>query len=401
MQKILKTVTAMMLMVAVVVATGCTKPDDPSNPNNGGGGGNNGDGNGGGGNSSGTELPAGMYLGVIGFNEQLYTKPITRLDDAAIHETKQFIENLSMGGATLLYHAVNTSLDMLASYGIPQDLRSVYVVNFTDGLDEGSYTFNPNYNSDAQYLQAISQRIRNDRIYGDTIKAHTVGIQGNDVLSYDISEFLNNLNGISQLPSERYVHYVTEFVDVLEELQRIAEELHQQSINSILTLRLPVPDPNTRIRFCFDITTPPPHEPNEALQSEHYIEGVYVIDSEGRGVLTNVQYVGLSSSSGSTVRAVSMEPPFAVFKFEGMTDSNNNSFTNNTIANLQEWKFNTNANAWIHNSEWTNSGNTEINNYYYSSLVMLNLDCSQSLGDQQFRLLKDYAKEFVDVLKTN
>ena len=34
MQKILKTVTAMMLMVAVVVATGCTKPDDPSNPNN-------------------------------------------------------------------------------------------------------------------------------------------------------------------------------------------------------------------------------------------------------------------------------------------------------------------------------------------------------------------------------
>jgi hypothetical protein len=221
------------------------------------------------------------------------------------------------------------------------------------------------------------------------------------VLSYDISEFLNNLNGISQLPSERYVHYVTEFVDVLEELQRIAEELHQQSINSILTLRLPVPDPNTRIRFCFDITTPPPHEPNEALQSEHYIEGVYVIDSEGRGVLTNVQYVGLSSSSGSTVRAVSMEPPFAVFKFEGMTDSNNNSFTNNTIANLQEWKFNTNANAWIHNSEWTNSGNTEINNYYYSSLVMLNLDCSQSLGDQQFRLLMDYAKEFVDVLKTN
>ena len=150
MQKILKTVTAMMLMVAVVVATGCTKPDDPSNPNNGGGGGNNGDGNGGGGNGSGTELPAGMYLGVIGFNEQLYTKPITRLDDAAIHETKQFIENLSMGGATLLYHAVNTSLDMLASYGIPQDLRSVYVVNFTDGLDEGSYTFNPNYNSGAQ-----------------------------------------------------------------------------------------------------------------------------------------------------------------------------------------------------------------------------------------------------------
>ena len=96
-----------------------------------------------------------------------------------------------------------------------------------------------------------------------------------------------------------------------------------------------------------------------------------------------------------------MEPPFAVFKFEGMKDADNNNFTNNTIAHLQEWKFNTNANAWIHNSEWTNSGNTEITNDYYSSLIMLNLDCSESLGAEKFRDLKTFAKEFVDVLKTN
>lgn len=394
MKKFAKAIAAIML--SVICVTGCTKPDDPNNPNNG----DNNGGNGGGGNSSGAELPAGMYLGVIGFNQQLYTKPITRLDDAAIQETKQFIENLQLGGATLLYHAVNTSLDMLSSNGIPKDLINVSIVNFTDGLDEGSYTFS-NYNSGAQYLQAVTQRIRNEKITDVPIEAHTIGTQGNDVFSYDLAEFLNNLNGISSLPSEKYVHFVTNFSDVQATFREIAENLHQQSTNSTLTLWLPVPDPNTRIRFCFDITTPPPHEPNEALQSEHYIEGVFINNSEGKGVLTGVQYVGMSSTSGSTVTAVSMEPPFAVFKFEGMKDADNNNFTNNTIAHLQEWKFNTNANAWIHNSEWTNSGNTEVTNNYYSSLIMLNLDCSESLGAEKFRDLKTYAKEFVDVLKTN
>ena len=132
MKKFTKALAALMLTVAVFCAAGCTKPDDPNDPNNGGNNGGNGGGNGSGGN--GGSLPAGMYLGVIGFNQQLYTRPITRLDAATIQQTKDFIDGLEMGGATLLYHAVNTSLDMLASNGIPQDLINVSIVNFTDGL---------------------------------------------------------------------------------------------------------------------------------------------------------------------------------------------------------------------------------------------------------------------------
>ena len=395
MKRFTKAIVAIMLMVTVVCAAGCTKPNDSNDPNSGENGGDNGSGG-----SNGTELPAGIYLGVIGFNQQLYTKPITRLDASAINETKQFIDGLQLGGATLLYHAVNTSLDMLASNGIPKDLINVSIVNFTDGLDEGSYTFS-NYSSGAQYLQAVTQRIRNEKIADVSIEAHTIGTQGNDVFSYDLAEFLNNLNGISSLPSEKYVHFVTNFSDVQAAFREIAENLHQQSTNSILTLRLPVPDPNTRIRFTFDITTAPPHQPNEAIQSEHYIEGVYVNNSEGNGVLTGVQYVGMSSTSGNTVTAVSMEPPFAVFKLEGMMDAQGHNFNSNTITHLLEWKYNTNASAWIHNSEFTSSGNTEITNEYYSSLIMLNLDCSESLGAEKFGELKTYAKEFVDVLKTN
>lgn len=400
MKRFTKAIVAIMLTVAVVCAAGCTKPDDPSYPNNGGnnGGGNNG-GDGGGGNA--TELPAGMYLGVIGFNQQLYTKPITRLDASAINETKQFIDGLQLGGATLLYHAVNTSLDMLASNAIPKDLINVSIVNFTDGLDEGSYTMNSNYSSGAEYLQAVTQRIRNEKVGTKKIGAHTIGIQGNDVESYDISVFLNNLNGISSLPDEdfvTYVHNVTNFDEVREAFREIAEKLHEKNTNSIMTLRPPAPDPNYRVRFTFDITTV---EPNDALQSQKYIEGVYITNSEGKGVLTNVQYRGVTSTSGTTVTAVEMNPPFAVFEFEGMGNSDNSEFNNQTIVHLQEWKYNASENVWRHNTEFTSSGNTEISNNYYSSLVMLNLDCSQSLGQEKFSLLKTYAKEFVDVLKTN
>ena len=394
MKRLIKILAITMLSMAMLFAVSCKPEEDPSN--GGGNGGENG-----GDNPPQNELPAGMYLGVIGFNQQLYIRPITRLDASAIQKTKEFIDGLPMGGATLLYHAVNTSLDMLASGGIPKDLLNVSIVNFTDGLDEGSYTMNPNYNSGTEYLQAVTKRIRNDRISNLPIEAHTIGTQGNDVYSYDLDEFKSNLKGISSKPDSIYVHFVTNFSDVQANFREIAERLHQTSANSVLTLRPPVPDPNTRIRFTFDITTDPPHEPDEALQSAHYIEGVYVTGSDGKGVLTNVQYVGMSSTSGNTVSAIKMEPPFATFKFEGMKDWNGDNFTNSTIAHLLEWKFNTNANAWIHNSEWTTSGNTEVTNQYKSMLIMLNLDCSQSLGEDKFTELKKFAKEFVDVLKTD
>ena len=243
-----------------------------------------------------------------------------------------FIENLTMGGATLLYHSVNTSLDMLASNGIPKDLKTVAIVNFTDGLDEGSYTFS-NYNSGGEYLRAITQRIRNEKVGGLEISSHTIGIQGDDVFSYDMNEFLDNLNGISSLADEEwpdgYVHYVTSFDEVREAFEAIARSLHQTVENAKLTLNPPAPEPNTRVRFTFDITTT---DFNGANLSQKYIEGVYVTGSDGIGVLTNVQYRGVTSSSGNTVRAVRMERPFAIFEFEGMGNTDGSDFNNSTIA---------------------------------------------------------------------
>ena len=392
MKKFMKAIAAIMLTVAVVCAAGCTKPDDPNDPNNGENGGN-----GGGGNGSSTELPTGMYLGVIGFNTSLHTMPLTLLDDQSIRETKTFIGNLQMDDATLLIEAVNTSLDMLSSSSIPKDLINVSIVNFTDGMDEGSWHYSnshhgTNYSDGSDYLQAVTQRILNMKIANIPIEAHTIAFKGDDV--YNEQLFETTINGISSSPSSKYVHRVNDFSGVQAYFEEIAENLHQTSTNSILTIRFPVPNTlPSRIRFTFDAV-------DDVLQSQQYIEGVFVMGSDGNGVLTNVQYVGLSSSSGTAVTASSMGDVKVEFKFEGMKDSNENIFTNSSIANVKKWTLIDN-NTWVHNSEWHNSGNTEVNNEYYSSLIILNLDCSLSLGEQSFRELKDAAKDFVDILKTN
>ena len=125
-----------------------------------------------------------------------------------------------------------------------------------------------------------------------------------------------------------------------------------------------------------------------------------MMGSDGNGVLTNVRYVGLNSSSGGTVTASSMGDVKVEFKFEGMKDADDNNFTTSSTAHVKKWT-RINDDIWVNNSEWHSSGNTEVNNEYYSSLIILNLDCSLSLGGQAFRQLQDAAKEFVTILKTN
>lgn len=391
MKRFTKAIAALMLTVAVVCAAGCTKND----PNNGGNNGGNGSGNGGGGN--GGTLSAGIYLGVIGFNTSLHIMPITCLDEATIRQTKNFIDGLQMDDATLLIESVYTSLDLLSSSGIPRDLINVSILNFTDGMDEGSCNYSNNhhgthYTNESEYLRVVTQRILNEKIAEIPIEAHTIAFKGADV--YDEQLFENTINGISSLPESQYVHRVNDFSEVQAYFREIAENLHQTTMNTVLTMRFPVPNnSNTRLRFTFDPI-------DDVSQSQQYIEGSFVMGSDGNGVLTNVQYVGLGSSSGGTVTASSTGDVKVEFRFEGMKDANDNIFTTNNIAHVKKWT-RLNNNTWVHNSEWDNSGNTEVTNECYSSLIIMNLDCSLSLGSQAFRRVQEAAKDFVDILRTN
>ena len=132
-----------------------------------------------------------VYMGIVGFNQDLYTKPIDVLATSTASQFKTFVSTLPRKDGTLLYYAVDDALDMLEAYSFPTVLGSVNLVTFTDGLDQGSLMMNPAYTTDQQYLNSVSQRISDMKVRGLPLTAYSLGLRGSDVTDYLM--FLNNL----------------------------------------------------------------------------------------------------------------------------------------------------------------------------------------------------------------
>ena len=87
----MKAIAAIMLMV-VVVCTACTK--DPDNGGNGGGA---------------SPTTEGIYLGIIGFNYNLFPKEIGLLNSSTKSSFTNFIDNLSMENLCRLHRIEKAS----------------------------------------------------------------------------------------------------------------------------------------------------------------------------------------------------------------------------------------------------------------------------------------------------
>lgn len=327
--------------------------------------------------------PEGLYLGIVGFNSELYTKPLGKLDQSTKADFESFVDKLTMQNGTILYHAVSTGLNNLAKAKAPDNLINVSIVTFTDGLDQGSYVLG-GYNTGADYLSDVHNSIMNGIIGGQNISAYSIGVRGSDV--NDIESFRNNLQQLSSDPAN--VFEVNNMNEASEKFAQIAQQLYSQSSFYNVTLKLPAPEPGTKIRFTFDNV-------DDAMQSQCYIEGEY-IRNEGKGQLTDISYVGLSSMTGGIVTA-SSEGIFDVFSFKNLTDSDGNQVSTNFV---KQWKWIATTQQWQYNSEFTPSGNTEIVDEYKSAMIMLVLDCSSSLGSD-FVNMKTAANSFIETLSGN
>ena len=333
-----------------------------------------------------TKAPEGLYLGIVGFNDQLYTMPLGLLNQNTKHTFETFVDGLTMQNGTILYHAVNTGINSLAAAKIPENLINVSVVTFTDGLDLGSYVLaENNYNSSAEYLAAVNSRINNEIIGNSHISAYSIGLRGSDVTN--IESFRDGLKKLSSDPVHN-VYEVTSMNEASEKFAEIAQQLYNQSTFYNVSLRLPAPDPEDLIRFTFDNVS-------DVEQSNCYIEGKY-IRNNGHGQLINLRYVGLECLTGSTATAIS-EGIFDIFSFKNLTDHNGNQISTNFV---KQWKKTPSSTEWQPNSEFTPSGNTEIVNEYKSAMIMLVLDCSSSLGSD-FVNMKTAANQFIETLSGN
>ena len=327
----------------------------------------------------------GLYVGIIGFNDELHTKTLKILNDETQEEMKTFIDNLSMSNGTILYHAVNNALDKITSITPPEDLINVSIITFTDGLDQGSYVLNDNYSDNDDYLDAVSQRIRTTLINDVPISAYTIGVKGSDFQDYDGEDFRHNLEKLSS--SQDYVYEVESMTQVGNIFANIAQELYNLSSTYDVTLKLPAQKPGTLIRFTFDSVT-------DAAESTMFIEAVYS-RQDNTGVLNEVTYEGLQDC-GPVIYAKS-SGIFDEFTFVNLLTPEGEQVS---TTSTRQWNWVESNQVWRNNSEFTHSGNTETKEEFKSALIMLVLDCSSSLGND-FQSVKNAARQFIETLNRN
>ena len=328
-----------------------------------------------------TNLKDGLYLGLVGFNNAIDEKGLELLNSNNITDYLSFIDNLGMESGSVLYHAVNHSVDKLVQADLPDNTVSVAIVTFTDGLDQGSFMLNPDFNSGYEYLSSVSRRVHYDTVKGMRINAYAIGTKGIDVT--DEVQFAQNLQ---YLASNSFNALEIENMSEAEEkFQDVAASLSKSSTHSVLELTIPAPDPGTKVRFTFDAIT-------NADDSEVYLEGV-VAESNGKFGLSDLIYNGVSSEADSVILA-EIEGINLTFSFTGFAFDATQSALDSKV---QQWSYNASKAMWQINSEFDETRNSETIVETQSAAIILVLDCSSSLGTD-FEVMKDAAKSFIDAL---
>ena len=327
---------------------------------------------------------SGVYLGVISFNKQLYTKPISLLNTDSKNAFDSFIDGMEMKNGTLLCYSVDNAIDSLGSVVLPDNVSKVAIVTFTDGLDQGSIDMieamtGQYYDSDDEYLAAIKHKIKTYSLAGVPIAAYSVGVRGSDVK--DLSKFQSTLKQLAS--SDEYAIEVQNMSEVNAKFKEIASQLNRSVNYQTVPIIMPGLSNGIRVRFTFDNVA-------DATNSSLYVEGTY---NRRDRTLVDVEYHGMTSTSGSVVVGEITEVIFTKFTFENIL-TDDNSFINKAFIN--EW-YMTPDGLWQQNSEFDPDQQPDIELEQNSIVIMLVLDCSSSLGDD-FGTAKDNAKDFISTM---
>ncbi len=336
---------------------------------------------------------SGLYVGITSFGEYVdFYKSVENASDrynilsnSTVDDFINFVNNLKISDATVLYYAVDNNLDYLTKCKFPHNLSSVNIITFTDGLNQGSRALdkqdgNHDYASnDIDYVNAVSTKLKTLNVQGLPINAYTIGLRGNDVQGDAVSTFKDNLVKLSSCPENAIE--VSNMNEVNDKFKDIAKSLYKESLISIMRIEIPMPSEGEIERFTFDNVY-------DASQSKCYIEGVYA-----GGELSNVVYVGCSSTTGSSVIEESTNGVRISFEFMSLVDNGGNLVGTDK---MQQWHKSNISSTWVRNSEFNPQESTSINvEKRNSAVVMLLLDCSSSLGVSDFFYLKEAARNFI------
>ena len=331
----------------------------------------------------------GIYLGVIGFNNQLYVKDITLLNSSTYQKFNDFISNLTPGNGTALFYADYTALKKLRAYPKPVELKNVALVTFTDGLDNISTAnsqYDPEgYGSTTAYRNALHDMIMNQPIHGVNVSAYSIGLKGSDVT--DEAQFMETLRKLSS--SDNNVFQVSNMSEAMARFSEIASSLY--SISTSVNLGVNVPggyDDGQRLRFTFDNVA-------SATTSTKFIEATYRRTSNGTRTLDNVIYYGFSQGA-SSIPSSALQGAYYTFMFQNMTYLDGSPVSQTDLNNIKLWK-QTSTGAWDKETEFNPASSTTVSEEKNSAMIILVLDCTTSLGDD-FVHMQESARQFVQTL---
>lgn len=323
-----------------------------------------------------------VYMGIVGFNQKVYVKPIDVLASSTSSQFTNYVNNLQYADGTLLYYAVDYAIDMLKTKAFDTPLTSVNLITFTDGLDQGSLMVNSNYSTDEEYLNALSNTINTTKVKGLPLTAYSIGLRGSDVTNYTL--FQNNLNKLASSPDKAFE--ASSMSAVSTRLNEISDQIISISNKQTISLKIPGQSNGTLIRFTFDGNSPE--------YSNLYIEGTFNLSNRS---LNNVTYHGIKSTSGVFVQGT-QDGIFVTFTFTGLQREDGNGLIPTSY--IREYYKSAGASDWQQNSEFSPANNTQTTVTHSGAAIVLALDCSSSLGSQ-FSNMKSYARDFISRVAGN
>lgn len=329
----------------------------------------------------------GLYMGIIGFNEEIDEKRINLLTDYKntynTNSFTSFVNEMSMKDATGIYYAVDNAIKRLEIAELPNDLENVSIVTFTDGIDNTSLELNSEYKTKEAYRNAIKKRITNTKIKELPINAYSIGLRGGDIS--DVETFRTEITAMAS--HDTCVYELVDMNDVYETFRKLAASLYNESQSRKVKLKINGGcDDGTKIRFTWDCA-----DANHVTDSKYYIEGIYRRNGDER-TLENVVYKGISSSSGTIITGErnSTDKKIA-FTFNDIIECGFDSQDIMQYTYLPSGK-------WQKDSEFGQKGDIEPIVDKKSAVVMLVLDCTTSLGSDDFRRMKNAATDFIKIL---
>ncbi len=323
-----------------------------------------------------------VWLGIVGFNQELYNKAFSILDNTKASGFKNFVNGLTRKDGTLLYYGVDHALDILRDTPFKTQISSVNLITFTDGLDQGSLMMTDKYTNDEQYLAALNNKIKNMKVEGLPLTAYSLGLRGNDVNNYTL--FQNNLKQLAS--SEDKAFEVSSMSAVRSRLQDISNQIISVSNKQTFSMKIPGQSNGTVIRFTFNGSS--------ATNSSMYIEGTFNLSDRS---LRNVSYHGMTSESGNIVQGV-QSGIFVTYTFEGLRRTDGGGLI--PTSSIRQYYKSASASDWQENSEFSPANNTQTTVSHSGAVIMLVLDCSSSLGSQ-FSNMQSYANDFIDNVASN